>query len=152
MKIEKVPVQYETTYVAVDGTQWRTERQCLQYEALLKDPSPIRELSFFDSYAEPLDVFAEHRIPDFAYLCIKQPIQEYDWRVVAKIIGDTNPHEATYTLPKYRGVWHNDWSNAYSGGYGFNGWREQESIDTLEHKIMFCQEKIDFLKKMEQTP
>lgn len=152
MKIEKVPVQYETTYVAIDGKQWSTERQCLQYEALLNDPSPLKKLSFFNGKAEPIDIFAQHRIPDFAYLVIKEPLQEYDWRVVAKIIGDRNPHEASYTLPTKKGVWYNDWSNAYNGGYGFNGWRKQESVATLERKIKLYQDEIDFLKKIEQTP
>lgn len=152
MKIEKVPVEYETTYVAIDGTQWKTERQCLQYEALLNNPSPLKGLFFFNSSAEPINVFAEHHIPDFAYLVIKEPLQEYDWRVVAKIIGDTMAHEASYTLPTKKGVWYNDWSNAYNGGYGFNGWCEQDSVATLERKIKQYQDKINFLKKIEQTP
>jgi hypothetical protein len=152
MKIEKVPVEYETTYVAIDGTRWRTERQCLQYEALLNDPSPLKELSFFNGHAEPIDIFAKHRIPDFAYLVIKQPLQQYDWRVVAKIVGDINSQEASYTLPTEKGIWYNDWSNAYNGGYGFNGWCKQESVATLERKVKLYQDKIDFLKKIEQTP
>lgn len=148
---EKIATQFETRYVADDGKVWQTERQCQQYEELLNDPSPLKALSFFDHKGEPIDVFALHEIPYFAYLVLDHEIQRYDEVVVKAILGASYGAEQSYALPTREGIWYNDWSQAYSGGYGFNGWREQSSIQTLENRIKAYQEEIKFLKKITKT-
>jgi hypothetical protein len=148
MTVEKIATQYETYYIANDGKEWRSEEWCRQYEELLADPSPLKNLKFFDSEGEPIDVFALGKIPCFCYLVLTDTIQKYHWSVVKAIIGNRENDETSYNLPTSKGVWYNDWSNAFNGGYGSNGWERADSIEYLEIKIKSCQDKINLLKKI----
>lgn len=148
METIKIPVEYETRYVADDGKTWKYQKQCEQYEQLLADPSPLRELSFYDAEGKPLDVFALKEIPHFSYLVLRNDIEHYDPEVVRAIIGHSYYSEESFRLPTTQGIWYNDWSNAYSGGYGFNGWVQCDTIDTLQHKIEECQNKIKLFQQI----
>ena len=148
METIKIPVEYKTYYVANDGKKWKSQKQCEQYEQLLADPSPLRELSFYDNKGKPLDVFALKDIPAFSYLVLRNDIKDYDPEVVKAIIGYSYYSEQSYHLPTTQGIWYNDWSNAYSGGYGFNGWVQCDTIDTLLRKIEECQNKIKFFQQI----
>ena len=148
MTVEKIATQYETYYIANDGKKWRSESWCKQYEELLADPSPIKNLKFFNSKGEPIDVFALGRIPCFCYLVLTNKIKDYHWSVIKAIIGNKENDEASYDLPTSKGVWYNDWSEAFSGGYGRNGWVQEDSIDYLECKIESYQDKLQLLKKI----
>lgn len=148
MKIIKVPVRFETRYISNDGTEWQSQEQCEQYEQLLADDSPLRELSFYDSEGKPLDIFALKEIPAFSYLVLKNDIEHYDPEVVKTIIGYWTNANASFCLPTTEGVWYNDWSNAYNGGYGFNGWVCCDTIEDLQLTIEKCQNKIKFLQQI----
>ena len=152
MRVEKIATQYETYYIANDGKQWRCEHLCKQYEELLADPTPLKKLKFFDGKGEPIDVFAIKEIPAFCYLVLTEEPPKYNWEVIKAIIGNRDNDESSYHLPIYSGVWYNDWSNAYNGGYGYNGWEVVESIQTLENQIKSRQEKIKLLQKISKTP
>ena len=149
MKVEKIVKEYETIYIAENGTEFDTERRCKEYEELLKDPSPLKALKFFDSKGNPLDVFALGDIPCFSYLVIEDnEIKKYHWTVIKAIIGSKNNDENSYDLPFSKGVYLNDWTAAYEGSYGRNGWKLQESIEHLEYRIESCKNKIELLKKI----
>lgn len=148
MTVEKIAAQCETCYIANDGTKWRSEEWCRQYEELLADPSPIKNLKFFDNNGDPIDVFALGEIPHFCYLVLTNKLKNYHWSVIKAIIGNRSNDATSCNLPTSRGVWHNDWSNAYNGGYEYNGWKQEESIEYLESKIKSYQNKIKFLKKI----
>lgn len=149
MTVEKIATQYETYYIANDGKKWRSEEWCRQYEELLTDSSPIKNLQFFNGNGEPIDVFALGEIPCFCYLVLTDTIKkDYHWSVVKAIIGNRENDEASYHLPTSKGVWYNDWSEAFNGGYGRNGWVREDSIEYLESKIKSCQNKIKLLEKI----
>ena len=148
MKVIKIPIEFDTRYVSCDGKEWRTERQCEQYERLLADPSPLRELSFYDSEGKPLDIFALKNIPAFAYLVLKNDIERYDPDVVKTIIGYQLRTDSSFCLPTTKGIWYNDWSNAYNGAYGSNGWMQCDSINSLQIKIESCQKKIKLFEQI----
>ena len=152
MTTEKIAVQYETIYIANDGRQWNSEMLCKQYEELLADPSPIQNLKFFDNKGNSIDVFSLGCIPCFCYLVLTSEIKKYHWSVVKAIIGNRENDECSYDLPHFEGVWYNDWSNAFNGGCGSNGWARQSSIQSLENEIASCQRKINLLKKIQKTP
>lgn len=152
MKIERIATQYETRYMAKDGTQWEAEWLCRQYEELLENPSPLKDLKFFNDKGDPIDVFALGQIPCFCYLVLTQRIEHYSWSVVKSIIGNKENDEASYHLPTSEGVWYNDWSNAYNGRYGSNGWVQVDSVEYLESKIKSCQNKIKLIEKMLKNP
>ena len=151
MIVEKIPVEFEEHYIANDGKVWQTQIECEQYEELLADPSPLRNLSFFDSNGNPIDIFRMKEIPAFSYLVLTDDIKRYQPPVVKAIVG--NPYgcdTSSYDLPTEQGIWHNDWTNAYSGAYGPNGWVRQLSIESLQYKINSCQRKIELFQKMTQ--
>ncbi len=148
MEIVKIPIEFETHYIANDGKKWKCQKQCEQYEQLLADPSPLRNLSFYDSEGKPLDIFALKDIPAFSYLVLKNDIERYDHEVVKAIVGCWYNSSESYCLPTTKGIWYNDWSHAYEGSYGFNGWVRCDSIDTLQHKIESCQNKIKFFQQI----
>jgi hypothetical protein len=148
MRIEKVITAYETRYFANDGTEWQSEYLCKQYEELLADASSLKKLKFFNSNGEPINIFALKKIPAFCYLVLTEELPHYNYKVVKAIIGNKENDEVSYDLPKFCGVWCNDWSNAYNGSYGSNGWEVVESIETLENQIKAKQEKIKLLKKI----
>lgn len=153
MEIKKVPTHYQTVYIANDGVQWDNEQQCKQYEALLKDPSPLKNLLFYNGEGERIDIFALKKIPHFCYLVLSEPLKEtYDYRVIKVILGAKYQNDDnSYQLPTTKGIWYNDWSEALSGGYGFNGWEKEPSIATLEYQITTRQEQIKLLKKISKT-
>jgi hypothetical protein len=125
--------------------------ECEQYEELLADPSPLKDLSFFNSDGNPIDVFQLKDIPAFSYLVLTNDIKRYHQTVVKAIIG--NPHDcvtSSYSLPAKQGIWYNDWSNAYNGAYGLNGWVKQPSIKSLQCEINNYQRKIQLFQKMQQ--
>jgi hypothetical protein len=151
MRVEKIPVEFETRYIANDGKVWQTQIECEQYEELLADPSPLRDLSFFDSNGNPIDIFQMKEIPAFSYLVLTNDIKRYQPTVVKAIVGDPyGSYMSSYTLPTRQGIWYNDWSNAYNGAYGSNGWVEQPSIESLQCTINSCQRKIKLFQKMVQ--
>ena len=125
MKVEKIATQYKTRYIAEDGTPWETEKLCRQYEELLEDSSPLKALNFFNNKGEPIDIFAIGEIPCFCYLVLTDKIENYYWQVIKAIIGNQDNDEISYDLPTSEGIWYNDWSEAFSGGYGRNGWGER---------------------------
>ena len=148
MKVEKIATQYETRYFAEDGREWDSEYLCKQYEELLADPTPLKKLKFFSGDGEPINIFALKSIPPFCYLVLTEDFPQYDSRVIKAIVGNRNNDERSYVLPHFLGVWYNDWSEAYNGGYGFNGWKAVESIQTLKNQIQSRQEKIKLLEKI----
>lgn len=151
MFVEKVPVEFETRYIANDGKVWQTRIECEQYEELLADPSPLRDLSFFDSNGNPIDIFQMKEIPAFSYLVLTNGIKRYRPAVVKAIVGVSYGNDmSSYDLPTEQGIWYNDWTNAYNGGYGSNGWVKQPNIEALQRKINNYQRKIELFQKMKQ--
>ena len=151
MRVKKMPVEFEERYIANDGKVWRTKIECEQYEELLADPSPLKDLSFFDNEGNPIDIFQLKHIPAFSYLVLTNGIKRYLPTVVKAIVGD--PYDcdtSSYSLPTEQGIWYNDWSNAYEGAYGANGWRRQPSIKSMQCEINSYQNKIKLFQKMQQ--
>ena len=133
------------------GDLWRTQIECEQYEELLADPSPLRELSFFDNDGNPIDIFQLKEIPAFSYLVLTNNIKRYRPTVVKAIVGSFRDCDTTsYALPTECGIWYNDWTNACNGAYGSNGWVEQPSIESLRCTINSCQKKIEKFQKILQ--
>jgi hypothetical protein len=108
----------------------------------------LRELSFFDCKGNPIDIFQLKDIPVFSYLVLRQKIKSYSPKVVHAIIGASCSNDESFRLPTTEGVWYNDWSNAYNGAHGSNGWMREPTINELQRKIKQCEEKIEKFQKM----
>lgn len=152
MRIEMLPVEYQTFYIAEDGTEWKTEKQCEQYESLLADPSPLKELRFFSCRGERIDIFALGCIPDYCYIHIpNEGIPDFDGEVIRIILGGKEKSDR-YNLPYRAGVWYNDFPSRNSSGWGIMCWKKIDSLFTLKENIRVCQEKIELLEKIYGTP
>lgn len=151
MRVEKIPVEFETRYIANDGKMWQTQTECEQYEELLVDQSPLKNLFFFDSDGNPIDIFQLKEIPAFSYLVLTNDIKQYRPTVVKAIVGSYRGSDiSSYDLPTEQGIWYNDWTNAYNGAYGSNGRTRQPSVESLQRTIISCQKKIEKFQKMQQ--
>ena len=151
MRVKKMPVEFEERYIANDGKVWRTKIECEQYEELLADPSPLKDLSFFDNEGNPIDIFQLKHIPALSHLVLTNGIKRYLPTVVKAIVGDPYGCDtSSYSLPTEQGIWYNDWSNACNGAHGSNGWVRQPSIESLQNEINGCQKKIKLFQKMKQ--
>lgn len=148
MKIEKRPIMYKNVYIANDGIIWDRECQCTQYESLLKDATPLKNLKFFDNKGNFIDIFKEKDIPHFSYLIITKDIEKYDGEVIQYLITGKKGDNASYELPNATGLWYNDWTEAYSGGNGYNGWVEAEDIANLKNTISDCQKQLAVYQKI----
>ena len=149
MVVKRMPIEFEERYIANDGRVWRTQIECEQYEELLADPSFLKNLSFYDSDGNPIDIFKLKQIPAFSYLVLHNDIKRYQPMVVKAIVGDPYACDTdSYRLPTQQGIWYNDWSNACEGAYGSNGWVKQPSIESMQNEINEYQRKIKFLQKM----
>lgn len=149
MEIRKIPVVFEEEFIAIDGKVFQYQNTCKQYEQLLLDPTPLRDLSFFDKHGKRLDIFALHDIPPFSYLVLKHNISDFDPEAVQAIIGaDDTLDFISFNLPHTAGIWYNDWTNSYSGDHGCNGWRRCPSVEELQATISSCQNQIELLNKL----
>lgn len=149
MKVEKIPIDFEKRFIAEDGTVWKTYHECEQYENLLADPSPLRNLFFFDNAGNPIDVFELKEIPVSSYLILTNPIKKYYPKVVQAFLKTRYASDTeAYALPTEEGIWFNDWSNALNGCYGSNGWRRVPTINEMRSAIENYQKKIELLQKM----
>ena len=148
MKITKVPIEWKETYIAFDDTIWGSEKLCLEYEELKKDITPLRSLIFFNEDGNTIDIFSKKDIPAFCYLYIPQDIKKYNEQVITMIIKGTQNPNKSFCLPNEKGFYFNDWSNAYNGAYGYNGWCKQENIETCHLKIKKYEKQIQLFQKI----
>lgn len=151
MITEKRPVIYKNVYIANDGIIWDKESQCTQYEELLKDLTPLKDLKFFDSKGNLIDIFKEKNIPPFSYLMITKDTERYDREVIQYLVTGKKGDNVSYELPNAIGLYYNDWTEAYSGGYGSNGWVESKSTADLEYIISECQRQIAIYQKIYES-
>jgi hypothetical protein len=147
MKTIKIATEFSIKYASIDGKQWDNKTQCKQYEQLLADPSPLKELCFYDDDGKRIDIFALHDIPMSVYLVLTHDIPQYNAKVIKEIINNPRSDETSFNLPTKKGIWYNDWSNAYNGSFGGNGWTKCLSIDEIQHEIYMCKQKINMYQQ-----
>jgi hypothetical protein len=150
MKIVKVPIEFEEKYISIDGKTWGARHQCEQYEELLADNSILKDLPFYDEKGNRLDIFALKQIPAFSYLVLNQDIKNYDSEVIRIILNGRGSNEY-FQLPSTKGIWYNNWTNAYNGSYGFNGWEKCLTIEQLNNKIKSYQRQIELFEKISKN-
>ena len=135
MKVVKEEVEVRYAYEAIDGKRFSYEDDCRKYEEYLavKDKVWSDFIFFHQDYETKNFVIVEK--PDY-----------FDY---ALVIGDAYEEYRRFLpedfsqLKKKGGLYKRDYSNAYNGGYGWNGWDYMCNRWELENLIKF-NEQFDF--------
>lgn len=82
---------------------------------------------------------------------ITKDTERYDGEVIQYLVTGKKGDNVSYELPNAVGLYYNDWTEAYSGGYGSNGWVEPQSTADLEYIISECQRQIAIYQKIYES-
>lgn len=138
MKTERKIIEEKIIYVADNGKKFKNEYDCEIYEEYF--PMTIYDIIQEYCIIEERDIedYKNNKIPHFSYLILMKEIPE-DKRRYCEIIekGCSCNGVPSPLYCENPTLFYNDWSNAYNGGYGSNGWKK---IGTKE----------DILKRIEQ--
>ena len=122
-KIINTTVVKETAFISFDGKEWAWRHECQQYEELKSKQNPLENHHFFDRDGNPFDIFNFGDIPPFVYVVVTKTGKPYFPNVIKELLGvKYKSSDESYCLPFKEGIWYNDWSNAYNGASGNNGW------------------------------
>ena len=131
-KVEERTEIINIKYIAENGKSFESEKDCIEYEFFIKNKEKILSKIIFFREVEK-NSFKEisySEIKPFDYCCLlddtyiqyhkhfdnyAEPCGIYDLRCVQK-----------------KGIYYLDYSNAYSGGYGFNGWEFLGTVDLID--------------------
>lgn len=121
-RIETIITETKIKYVAVNGKEFDTQEECENYEYALEHIEDILSKIIF--FKEKNGIFTQINIDklgwfDYCYLIDDTYVKYHKyltWNVKYK-----NQLEDFHDI-KHIGFYHRDYSNAYSGGYGSNGW------------------------------
>ena len=130
MKEQKRIKKYETIYIAEDGWEFNYKSECLIYEKYYKKNilDLVKNYIIFDSNA--VEKISKNKTPMFCYALVikKLPTElEQYFRILEryKIIEDSTiplDNDIQYkTLPR---LYYCDYSDAFNGGCGYNGWKD----------------------------
>lgn len=122
-RIEKIITETEIVYKAIDGKEFGYKYECEEYEYFLEHKEDILSKIIF--FTEKDGVFTQIAIDDlgwFDYCYLTDDVyvkyhKYFDWDTK---YGDKLKD---FNDLKYMGIYKRDYSNAYNGGYGFNGWK-----------------------------
>lgn len=135
MKLIKEEVEIRYAYEAIDGKRFTYESDCLLYEKYLAIKDEVwSDFIFF------------HQDYDTKEFTIVEKPDYFDYAIV---VNDTYEEYRKF-LPedfsqlKHKGaLYHRDYSNAFNGGYGWNGWNYVCNRWEFENLLKF-HEKFDF--------
>lgn len=129
---EKV-ITTEITYIADDGKTFRRKKDCEIYEKY----APLSIYDIIKDYCiieeEDIEDFKNNITPHFSYIVVTKKIPDDKVYYCELLCTDGVPN---LTLKNQEPtLFYNDYSNAYAGGYGANGWVEKGSKKDIQNKI-----------------
>ena len=139
MKVERKVIEEKVIYVADNGKKFDNEYDCEIYEKYF--PMTIYDIiqEYYIIEEKNIEDYRNNKIPHFSYLILIKELPK-DKKRYCEII-EKKPNCSG--LPSYDYdledpvLFYNDWSDAYNGGYGRNGW---EVRGTKEY-ILKCIER-----------
>ena len=149
----KVPCDWEEKYQVGEFTFSDYEiADC--YNDLLENPEVLEKIKIVDADGNKisLSTLTEH-FPYFCYLEITEnlPFTIY----VESLFTYLNNHrnfslrkEDNISLPREKGFYFNNYSNAYNGAFGSNGFEKLKSLEYLKEEKRVAEAKIEQLKKV----
>lgn len=156
IETRRVPCKWEEEYI-VNGITFNSYREAESYQNLLDNPNVLETLEFVSSEGEVLvanDFIRERRIPDFCYLKVTEDLP-FDIYVTSFLCFINNNQkicvhhsESNDYIPTAKGIYYNNYTNAWSGGWGNNGFERIRTLEKLEKDKSEIESKIEKTKKI----
>lgn len=149
----KVPCDWKESYQVGEFTFSDYEiADC--YNDLLKNPEVLEKVKIVDADGNkiPLSTLTDH----FPYSCYLEITENLPFTIyVESLFTYLNNHrkfllnkEYNTSLPREKGFYFNNYSNAYNGAFGSNGFEKLKSLEYLEEEKRVIEAKIEQLKKV----
>lgn len=156
IEAKRIPCEWKEEY-SVNGVTFDSYHEAESYQNLLNNPNILTKLEFVSHKGEKLvanDFLRAKDIPEFCYLKVKEdlPFAIY----ITSFLYFVNNNQKLWTfnseinnkLPSKKGIYYNNYSNAYNGGYGRNGFEKIATLEELEIKKKEIENKIERTKKI----
>ena len=120
-KIKKEKIEVVYVYKASDGKEFKEQRECKKYEDFLAigKGKILNEFKFFKIDNNQIIELQE---PEHFCYCVVIGSKYEEYRHYLDYPYTPYENQNQYSLLEREGLYYNDWSNAYSGDHGFNGW------------------------------
>ena len=149
MEVKSKVVQIAKTYIANDGKEFSKKRDCEIYEKyypqtiydIIKDYCVIEKESDIEKYKN-------NKVPVFTYLLVTKAIPDDKIDYCEIIEKDSKSYIPNIDYSDKPTLFFNNWTNAFNGGYGFNGWERVGDKDRLEKKIENYKNLLEKYEKM----
>lgn len=144
MKVVQETIEVKEMYIAEDGRKFKSKNDCLIYEKYGK----INLMQLVEKYvkvsATTREKIAKREVPKFEYALGVEEMP-YDIQRYLKI---TKLDEIVPVVQSKNVLYYCDWTNSFSGGYGFSGWIGIGTKDSLETEKSRIQAHLDNLSKL----
>jgi hypothetical protein len=153
IKTVKTPCKWEEKY-DVNGIRFKDYSVAESYVNLMKHPEVLDSLKFVNRYGQPIpyENFTDS-IPAFCYLSVEKELPFVVY--VESLFAFLNKHnnfnsrmESNSNIPYAVGIYYNDYTEAFNGGYGANGFTRVSSLDKLYAEKKRLDEKIENVEKI----
>lgn len=156
IETKKIPCDWKKEY-SVNGIAFDSYYEAESYQNLLDNPNILEKLEFVSFNGETLvadDFIKERSIPEFCYLKVTEnlPFNIY----VSSFLCFINNHqkifvhhcESNICIPNTKGIYYNNYSSAYNGGWSGNGFEKVSTLEELEKEKNDIEKKINKTKKI----
>ena len=124
-RIEKIITDTEVIYKAIDGKEFEDKYECEEYEYFLEHQEDILSKIIF--YKEKDGVFTQITIDELDYFDYCYLTDDIYIKYHKYFDGWWNKKYQKKTSDFYQlkkiGIYKRDYSEAFNGGYGWNGWK-----------------------------
>ena len=145
-EIEKV-IETEKIYIANDGRKFDNEYLCRIYETYA--PKTIYDVlkDYIKADEQVLNKLKGNEFPAFSYIVIlkniPKEIRSYINIIEKKSNSSGCPNTDYINFPC---LFYNNWSNAYSGSYGRNGWIKVGTKEDLQNEKELIEKTLKYFE------
>jgi hypothetical protein len=143
MQVIQEIIEVKETYVAEDGRKFKSKDACSIYEKYSK----IDLMQLVEKYvkvsAATREKIDKRQFPKFEYALGLEEMP-YDMQRYLKM----TQLDEIVPIVTGKNLYYCDWTNAFSGGYGFNGWIDLGTKESLEIKKSRIQAHLDNLSQL----
>ena len=153
MKTRKKVIEYETIYVAENGKEFEGKNECLIYEKYYKKNilDLVKNYIVFDSKA--IENISKNKTPVFSYaLVVKDlPMELKQYFRILKnyeLFDDLIPIDENIMYKPLPRLYYCNYSESYNGGYGWNGWEDVGTTESITEEIEKLQKRIKIIEEL----
>lgn len=144
MQVIQEIIEVKEIYVAEDGRKFKSKDACSIYEKYSKIDLMQLVEKYIKVSAATREKIEKREVPKFEYALGVEEMP-YDMQRYLKM---TQLDKIVPIVTMKNVLYYCDWTNAFSGGDGFNGWIGVGTKDSLETDKSRIQEQLDVLSKL----